>query len=286
MTYSKWELARYLIDAKKCVDSVMFIARHKKSLENIGIAKIIRDIQQEFYIKCCVVIDKALPSKERGHLKNDNPLIDSIYYERDKDKAHKDRDYKKKKFGTLVELSERMKKQIFEVRRTCSTQLPQVLTLDFVPHDRVLFRMVYSLTPEKEEEICKRKYPHYHQETYPEMKGDGVFQVLEDTEDLYDVPQEEIEQFGVVMKDGINEYEGLQNRQDSCILINVLWGGDMWVRMNEGVNSTFLVLKKCGFLDEFDVLQLPEKDETERINLLNQILNQAISGKVKRSGNT
>ena len=54
MTYSKWELARYLIDAKKCVDSIMFIARHKKSLANINLRKKIHDIQQEFYIKCCV----------------------------------------------------------------------------------------------------------------------------------------------------------------------------------------------------------------------------------------
>ena len=112
MTYSKWELARYLIDAKKCVDSIMFIARHKKSLANINLRKKIHDIQQEFYIKCCVVIDNALSSKERGQLKDKNPLIEAIYYERDKDKAHKDSDYKKQKFDTLVEMSECMKKQI------------------------------------------------------------------------------------------------------------------------------------------------------------------------------
>ena len=72
MTITNWELARYLIDAKKCVDSIMFIARHKKSLSNINIRKKIHDIQQEFYIKCCVVVDNALSSKERGRLKDEN----------------------------------------------------------------------------------------------------------------------------------------------------------------------------------------------------------------------
>lgn len=143
------ELARYLIDAKKCVDSIMFIARHKKSLSNINIRKKIHDIQQEFYIKCCVVVDNALSSKERGRLKSENPLIEAIYYERDKDKAHKDSDYKKQRFDTLVELSECMKKQISEVRKACTAQLPTVLTLDFVPHDQELFRMVHSLSSRK-----------------------------------------------------------------------------------------------------------------------------------------
>ena len=34
---TKWELARYLIDAKKCVDSIMYIDENLVALKNIGV---------------------------------------------------------------------------------------------------------------------------------------------------------------------------------------------------------------------------------------------------------
>ena len=275
MTITKWELARYLIDAKKCVDSIMFIARHKKSLSNINIRKKIDDIQQEFYIKCCVVVDNALSSKERGRLKSENPLIEAIYYERDKDKAHKDSDYKKQKFDTLVELSECMKKQISEVRKACTAQLPTVLTLDFVPHDQELFRMVHSLTPEKEEEINRKKYPRYEKNQQQKMVYDKFVKDFQDTEDLRDIPLEERDQYGVAMNNGINFYEGVQNRQDACIRINVLFEKDIWCRIGLNGIEMLLLLHKHGFMDEFDIPIHPAADDIERIKLLNQIMGMA-----------
>ena len=46
---------------------------------------------------------------------------------------------------------------------------------------------------------------------------------FQDTEDLRDIPLEERDQYGVAMNNGINFYEGVQNRQDACIRINVLF---------------------------------------------------------------
>ena len=47
---NKWELARYLIDAKKSVDSIIFIEDNKPALLNIGIKNEIDHLRQEFYI--------------------------------------------------------------------------------------------------------------------------------------------------------------------------------------------------------------------------------------------
>lgn len=57
---NKWELTRYLIDAKKCVDSVLFIAAYGDELRYIDLRKKISELRSEFSIKCCVVIDKHL----------------------------------------------------------------------------------------------------------------------------------------------------------------------------------------------------------------------------------
>lgn len=277
MTVSKWELARYLIDAKKCVDSVMFIARHKKALSNIDLRKKIKDILKEFYINCCVVVDKAFGNTDRKKLKAENSLIGAIYYERDKDKAHKDDDYKKQRFDTLIELSECMKKQIAEVRKVCGEQLPTVLTLDFVPHDHDLFRMVHSLTPEREEEINRKKYPRYRENQQQKQIYDRLVKDFQDTEDLRDIPKEERDQYGVIMKNGINFYEGIQDRQDACIRINVLFKLNMWCHLGTKSIEMFRELHKNGFMDEFDIPNFPEANDIDRIKLLNRIMSMANS---------
>lgn len=56
---------------------------------------------------------------------------------------------------------ETMKHQIQKVLVVCKDSLPNNITLDFVSHDKELFRLIYGITAEKEEEIKHRKYPEY-----------------------------------------------------------------------------------------------------------------------------
>lgn len=46
----EWELARYLIDAKKNIDSIIFIDDNFEELSNINIYEEINKIQTEFYL--------------------------------------------------------------------------------------------------------------------------------------------------------------------------------------------------------------------------------------------
>ena len=155
---TKWEAARYLIDAKKCVDSIWYIAENGKTISNINLRKKVNEILREFYICCCVVIDET---HNRTALRQADATIKRIYYERDKDKAHKDADYKPMAFSSLFQLRDTMKNQLITVLNNCSSVLPDNITLNFVPHDKELFRLVHSITTEKEEEIKKAKYPLY-----------------------------------------------------------------------------------------------------------------------------
>lgn len=102
---TKWEFARYLIDAKKCVDSVLYIFINAEELRYIDLRKKINEIRNEFYIKCCVVIDKYIENskqKKKG-LCNTDEIINSLYYERDKNSAHKDEKYQAQQFDSLSE---------------------------------------------------------------------------------------------------------------------------------------------------------------------------------------
>ncbi len=271
---TKWELARYLIDAKKCVDSVMYIARNKRALSNIGIQQKIKSIQREFYINCCYVLDDVFNAKgAKKQLTQANEIIESVYYERDKDKAHKDSNYKTQKFSSLTELSEIMKNQIAEVKAVCGDALPPEITLDFVPHDRELFRFVHSVTLVREEEIRRAKHPRYEENMRQKSVFDIVVKNFHDTEDMRDIPPEELNQYGVVMEAGINFYEGIQNRQDSCIKVNVLYGENMWCSISYSEFEKMLQLRAVGFLDEFDIMHFPDKNDLEKIQQIDKIMN-------------
>ena len=61
---TKWELARYLLDAKKSVDSIMYIADVLPELEHIPVRAYVNSNRQTFYICCCVLLDNVYLSKK------------------------------------------------------------------------------------------------------------------------------------------------------------------------------------------------------------------------------
>ena len=83
----KWELSRYLIDAKKCVDSIIFISDNIKAITNIDVRDKVNSKRNSFYINCCVVLDKSFPKKKKALCDSDE-IAKELYYERDKNSAH------------------------------------------------------------------------------------------------------------------------------------------------------------------------------------------------------
>lgn len=257
---TKWKTARYLIDAKKCIDSILYIARHNKSLCNIDLRKKTSSLLREFYINCCVVLDETHNKKE---LCCKSGIIKRIYYERDKDKAHKDIDYKPLKFNTFTELSSIMKKQIQEVYTVCSNVLPDSITLDYVPHDKELFRFVNAISPEKEQEILEKKHPLYGKTTSNNPEDIIVRKVFQDTEDIRNMSDDEKDNYAVIIEDGLNWYEGLQNRQDSMIKLNVLSGYNAWCSIKKGGIELITKWTLLGLLDVYSIPQLPNANNKE-----------------------
>ena len=111
---NKWELARYILDAKKSVDSVLYLCSHAEELSMIDLRSEVNEIKRKFYVNGCIVLDKCFPKNKKDICKD--TTIKSIYYERDKNYAHKDDDYKLKEYATMDEIADEMGISVEKVR--------------------------------------------------------------------------------------------------------------------------------------------------------------------------
>ena len=164
-----------MIDAKKNIDSIIFIEENIDKICNLNLRRKVEELRREFYINCCVVLDKSHPKNKKKIC--EDKLIEAIYYERDKNCAHRDDDYKSPEFNQLSDMIETMKHQIQKVLVVCKDSLPNNITLDFVSHDKELFRLIYGITAEKEEEIKHRKYPEYGKTSHGIARN--IYEIME-----------------------------------------------------------------------------------------------------------
>ncbi|MCM1176009.1 MAG: hypothetical protein NC341_13295 [Blautia sp.] len=87
-----------------------------------------------------------------------------------------------------------------------------------------LFRLIYHITAREEDEINKRKYLFRNVFPCENDANTKIFKIFYDTEEFRRLTEDKKKDYGAVVEDGINPYEGLQNRQDAAIRINVLYG--------------------------------------------------------------
>lgn len=232
---NNWQLARYLIDAKKCIDSILFIGWKLGELVHIPVRNIVNEKRQTFYVNCCIILDNAYSGRHaKKMLCESDSVAKDIYYQRDKNYAHKDCDYEPVQYADLADMAEDMKMQIRHTLAICQESLPSNITLDFVPHDPVVFRLVYGITKEVEDKINNLRYfrpnpsPADKYEEYP---------AFNDTEDIRGIDKADRAKYAVNFKMGINSNETLQNHQDACIRANVLHGIFMWATKKEGADA-------------------------------------------------
>ena len=264
----EWELARYLIDAKKNIDSIIFIDDNFEELSNINIYEEINKIQTEFYLNLCYILDDVYGNGKKRDICEKNSIINEVYKQRDKDKAHKDKNYKKNIYGSIFEIITIMKGQIAETKKVCQSKLPSVITLDFVSHDKKLFRLIHQVNKSKEEKIKKEKYTNI-------LNKDGISRKLfNDTEEYKNLEAEEIHNYAVEVKDGINLYEGIQERQDALIKLNLLFSGNIWIRFNENNKNIIEQLVKNGLINEYGMPLPISKMNKEKFELFKKITNE------------
>lgn len=273
MHMSKWEIAQSLIDAKKAIDSLLFISNNIVKIGNLDIRSKTKALNDTFYISLCVVLDRALGKIKKAVCEEDS-IVGRIYYERDKHAAHRDKSYKKRAYNSLIDEIEEKKSEIQHVRELCSDVLPSEITLDFVPHDRDLFRQIYHITPDKEEEIKKKKHPNYNRHNDCCDVNAKSYNILYDIEEVGNLSEAERSDYCVVMEAGLTSYEGVQSRQDACIRMNVLYNLNIWVSTNYGVLERIEEMKRIGLLDEFEIPKTPSKKNKEAWKFIKEMVKE------------
>lgn len=273
MSVEKWQLAQSLIDAKKIIDSLIYISKNIKAVTNLNISSKMKSMSKEFYIHLCVILDSAFHGKKKSICENDD-IVARIYYERDKNSAHKDKSYRRRHYNTLEEEILDKKKEITHVMDLCGEVLPDNITLDFVPHDRDLFRQIHNISPKEEEIIKKLKHPGYGKASTENLVHSKTYQVLHDIDDIKYISENDLNQYCVVMECGLNIYEGVQNRQDGCIRINVMYNQNIWVATNFEAVARVQKMKELGLLNEYEIPQHIDENNEEAMAFIEQMIRE------------
>ena len=229
---NKWEITRYLIDAKKCVDNILFISLNIEALRNLSLKSIVEEKLRKFYISLKVVYDKCLSKEKRKQLVNTDSIYKETCTERDKNYAHKDDDYIAPDYKTINDIAEVLKERIIHCMELCKDQLPDVISLDFIDYDRDLYRFINGINYKKEQELMKQQYPFYGYDnlSYVDDKYKVSKNVFNDTEDIKKIHNRS--EYVVIFNAGLTVREGIQERQDGCIKLNVLCNLNVWTRPN------------------------------------------------------
>lgn len=250
----QWELARNLIDAKKALDSLWFISRHLQDLYSSR--DLCYDKRSRYYINTCAVLDKTVCKNRNSkkQLRQNNSIVSRLFTERDKHYAHKDEDYVPcVPYASLEAEVISLQQELQCICELCKEYLPDAITLDFVCYDGELFRRIEKINPKDEEQIKQRKYLFRNMF----MVGTPMFsaKVLYDIDDLKTMSDDERKEYCVTIDDGLTFEEGLQNRQDMCIKVNVLYDENMWVSPNVIVWADSIKAREDGFFDKFGIIQ-------------------------------
>lgn len=257
----KWELSRYVLDAKKSVDTMLYLSENVEKLSMIDIREEINEVKRKFYVNVCIVLDKCFPKQKKEICKES--IIKAVYYERDKNYAHKDDNYNSKEYSSIYEITDEIKKQLQYVVHYCENYLPKAITLDFIAFDSKLFRIVNGTTKEIEEQVLNFKHPGRGKKMNISKEDTKTFKVFSDTEDIKKIPQNERNQYATIFSVGICMEETMQHLQDSAVKTNVLYGTNIWVSINQKQLGKILKMRKLGLLDVYDIPYMPKDKEDE-----------------------
>ena len=214
---NKWENANFLITAKKCIDSFLYISNNILELSNLDLREKTDKLRQIFYINLVNVLDELFnTTTRRKNVRQSDKIINRIYYERNKKSAHNDDDYKPWIYNTLEEEIQDKKNELLHIKEVCAVVLPDIITIDFVPHDKELFRLVNRLNATLETDANRIKYPNSTFHSYQlSEEGKHVFKEF-DTEEQ---DQKNAKMFGYEY-DKVVERSPLQNIDDIKIMPN------------------------------------------------------------------
>ena len=233
-----WINTQYFIEAIRCVCSLLYLWENISACEFIDGHDFVDGKLHRFYINLCALVDihcvASKSKRERGKykkvLKTMCPSFEWIFYERDKNAAHKDSDYVVNLCYTPDEMAAKMKKAIADVQSVCANVISPTVSIRYYAYDPLLFRYFHGITPDIEKRFNEAIYYHENYST----KGCSL-RVVTDARQTRTIT--DIANYCVIGKNGLmgQPYDMVQCRQNLCVLLNATYGADMWVDPRDGV---------------------------------------------------
>ena len=179
----------------------------------------------KFYLNLRIVYCETYSISERTKLKSIDRVFESTMNEADQNYAHKDPRHLYRELKAPTLLVKELKVKISHCKNLCSKHFPSCVTLDFVEHDPILFRLLYKIDKEEEEKLLKLKHPGYG-EPIDSKSIVKTCKVFHDTEQIKGIKNPD--DYAAIVSCGLTERETIQTLQDGLIRTNVLNGTDYW----------------------------------------------------------
>ena len=94
------------------------------------------------------------------------------------------------------------------------------------------------------------------------------------SDDIKYISENDLSQYCVVMECGLNTYEGVQNRQDACIRINVMYNKNIWVTTNYKAVARVQKMKELRLLNEYEIPQHIDENNEEARAFIEQMMRE------------
>lgn len=239
-----WINTKYFLDATRCVNSLKYLEKHFNVLEFIDGQDFVDAKLHRFYINLCDLVDKhceITKSKKKINqykkmLRTMCPSFNWIYYERDKNAAHKDKDYNLNINISLKQTICEMEKTLYITKLICSNIISDKVSLYFYEYDPLLFRYVHGITPDIEQKFNSKIYLNKNRE----ITEGRIFYNIVDARQVRSLDSNK--NYCITVRNGLmgQPYDMLQKREDMCIKMNCLYGWDTWIKFHEDMAPEML----------------------------------------------
>lgn len=230
-----WINTGYFVEALRCICSLSYLKEHIEVCQFINSKDFVDGKLHRFYINLCALVDihceyrisKSKRAAYKKMLKTMCPLFNWMFYERDKNAAHKDSNYLVEINMDLSDLIVKMKKAIETTNVVCSNIISNDVECSYYSYDSLLFRYINGITPNIEKALNESIYikPQFNEENCIELKS------ISDARQVRSL--DEHERYCVVCSNGLigQPYDMLEHRQDMCLKLNAMYNSDIWVTL-------------------------------------------------------
>ena len=232
-----WINTEYFINAFRCICALSYLEKHNEICRFINAKDFIDGKLHRFFINLCALVDKhceyAISSKRSAYkkmIKTMCPAFNWMFYERDKNAAHKDSNYNVtlNMNVSMPKLIRKMKHAIRTVECICSDVISDKIEYEYYAYDSLLFRYVNGITPSLEKSFNDIIYI----KPQLEPKDAIFFYNISDARQVRYLEQDI--NYCAICTNGLMgcPYDMLEHRQDFCFIVNAWLNHDLWVTLN------------------------------------------------------